>query len=41
VSLCTAGLGIAGLGYEVRTHRRHHRERIAASDESAEPAITA
>jgi uncharacterized membrane protein YdjX (TVP38/TMEM64 family) len=40
VSLCTAGLGIAGLFYEIRTHRRHHRERAAASDPSAEPAIT-
>ena len=25
VSLCTAGVGIAGLIYEIRTHRRHHR----------------
>jgi uncharacterized membrane protein YdjX (TVP38/TMEM64 family) len=40
VSLCTAALGIAGLGYEIRTHRRHHRERLAAADQSAEPAIT-
>jgi uncharacterized membrane protein YdjX (TVP38/TMEM64 family) len=40
VSLCTAALGIAGLGYEIRTHRRHHRERLAASGQSAEPAIT-
>jgi uncharacterized membrane protein YdjX (TVP38/TMEM64 family) len=29
VSLCTASLGIAGLLYEIRIHRRHHRERIA------------
>jgi uncharacterized membrane protein YdjX (TVP38/TMEM64 family) len=40
VSVCTAALGIAGLGYEIRQHRRHHRERLAASDQSAEPAIT-
>src|SRR4029077_19620903 len=31
VSLCTASLGIAGLVYEIRTHRRHHRERLADS----------
>jgi uncharacterized membrane protein YdjX (TVP38/TMEM64 family) len=31
VSLCTASLGIAGLTYEIRTHRRHHRERLADS----------
>ena len=31
VSLCTASLGIAGLIYEIRTHRRHHRERLAES----------
>jgi uncharacterized membrane protein YdjX (TVP38/TMEM64 family) len=27
VSACTASAGIAGLVYEIRTHRRHHRER--------------
>jgi uncharacterized membrane protein YdjX (TVP38/TMEM64 family) len=27
VSLCTAGLGVAGLVYEVRAHRQHHRAR--------------
>ncbi|MCV6982435.1 TVP38/TMEM64 family protein [Mycolicibacterium pulveris] len=26
VSACTASVGIAGLGYEVRAHRRHHRD---------------
>ena len=31
VSLCTASLGIAGLIYEIRTHRRHHHERLADS----------
>ena len=29
VSLCTASVGIAGLIYEIRSHRRHHRERLA------------
>ena len=40
VSLCTASLGVTGLVYEIRTHRRHHRERLAESDQSAEPVIT-
>ncbi len=40
VSLCTASLGVAGLVYEIRTHRRHHRERLAESDQSAERVIT-
>jgi len=40
VSLCTASLGVAGVIYEIRIHRRHHRERVAESDQSAEPAIT-
>ena len=39
VSVCTATVGIAGLIYEIRAHRRHHRERVAAS-EQGEPAIT-
>ena len=42
VSLCTASLGVAGLVYEIRTHRREHRR---ASDDqpadSSEPVITA
>jgi uncharacterized membrane protein YdjX (TVP38/TMEM64 family) len=29
VSFCTASLGVVGLVYEIRTHRRHHRERVA------------
>jgi uncharacterized membrane protein YdjX (TVP38/TMEM64 family) len=41
VSLSTASLGIAGLVYEIRTHRRHHRARVAESDQAGEPAITA
>ena len=40
VSLCTASLGIAGLIYEIRTHRRDHRERLADSAADTEPAIT-
>jgi uncharacterized membrane protein YdjX (TVP38/TMEM64 family) len=35
VSLCTASIGIAGLIYEIRTHRRHHRERQQAVKEPA------
>jgi uncharacterized membrane protein YdjX (TVP38/TMEM64 family) len=41
VSLCTAALGIAGLVYEIRTHRRQHRERLADHTRDAEAAITA
>lgn len=33
VSLCTASVGIAGLIYEIRVHRRHHRERAAETDQ--------
>jgi uncharacterized membrane protein YdjX (TVP38/TMEM64 family) len=40
VSLCTASLGVAGLIYEIRTHRRHHRERLAESEHATEPAIS-
>lgn len=40
VSLCTASLGIAGLIYEIRAHRRHHRKRLADSAPHTEPAIT-
>jgi uncharacterized membrane protein YdjX (TVP38/TMEM64 family) len=39
VSLCTASVGLAGLIYEIRTHRRHHRERHARQQEQ-EPAVT-
>ena len=35
VSLCTASVGVAGLVYEIRTHRRHHRERVAESEQAA------
>jgi uncharacterized membrane protein YdjX (TVP38/TMEM64 family) len=35
VSLCTASIGIAGLIYEIRAHRRHHRERQQAAKEPA------
>ena len=40
VSLCTASLGIAGLIYEIRMHRRHHRARVAVSEQPAAPAVT-
>jgi uncharacterized membrane protein YdjX (TVP38/TMEM64 family) len=40
VSLCTASLGVTGLIYEIRTHRRHHRRRLADSAPDTEPAIT-
>ncbi|KUI02075.1 TVP38/TMEM64 family protein [Mycobacterium sp. IS-3022] len=33
ISLCTASLGVAGLIYEIRVHRRHHRDRIAEADQ--------
>jgi uncharacterized membrane protein YdjX (TVP38/TMEM64 family) len=39
VSLCTASLGIAGMVYEIRTHRRHHRKHTAEQT-AAEPAVT-
>ncbi|EHB50583.1 SNARE associated golgi family protein [Mycolicibacterium rhodesiae JS60] len=35
VSVCTAAVGIAGLAYEVRAHRRHHD---AINDEPTAPA---
>jgi uncharacterized membrane protein YdjX (TVP38/TMEM64 family) len=38
VSLCTASLGIAGLIYEIRTHGRHHRERVAEANRCDDPA---
>jgi uncharacterized membrane protein YdjX (TVP38/TMEM64 family) len=40
VSLCTASLGVAGLIYEIRTHRRHHRERLAESERATASAIS-
>jgi uncharacterized membrane protein YdjX (TVP38/TMEM64 family) len=43
VSLCTASLGIAGMVYEIRTHRRHHRAHTSAqtsANTDAEPAVT-
>lgn len=39
VSLCTAGLGVAGLVFEIRSHRRDQRDK-RTSDESFEPAAT-
>lgn len=35
ISLCTAGVGLAGLAYEVRLHRRHHRESTSEGVRSA------
>ena len=32
VSLCTAGVGVAGLIYEIRSHRRDHRARVAVPE---------
>jgi uncharacterized membrane protein YdjX (TVP38/TMEM64 family) len=41
VSACTAGLGIAGLVHEVRTHRRHdHQASDQGTDRDAEPVVT-
>jgi uncharacterized membrane protein YdjX (TVP38/TMEM64 family) len=40
VSLCTASLGIAGLIYEIRIHRRNHNERVTDPTPDSEPAIT-
>jgi uncharacterized membrane protein YdjX (TVP38/TMEM64 family) len=43
VSLCTASLGAAGMVYEIRTHRRHHREHTSAQvspESEAEPVVT-
>ncbi|GAT09518.1 hypothetical protein AU184_05820 [Mycolicibacterium novocastrense] len=37
ISFCTACLGVAGLVYEVRVHRRHQRERTIAPE--AEEAL--
>ncbi|WP_343600683.1 TVP38/TMEM64 family protein [Mycobacterium sp.] len=38
VSLCTATVGVAVLGYEIRHHRRQHR-RAAQRQDVAEPAL--
>jgi uncharacterized membrane protein YdjX (TVP38/TMEM64 family) len=41
VSACTAGLGVAGLVHEVRTHRRHgHQAPDRDTDRDATPAVT-
>ncbi|MCV7040552.1 hypothetical protein BST36_03500 [Mycolicibacterium moriokaense] len=39
ISFCTACIGVTGLVYEIRAHRRHHRERLADAEESTEPAV--
>jgi len=39
VSLCTAGIGVAGVAYEMRTHRREHRHPDERErDDDREPA---
>ena len=41
VSLCTAAVGVAGLIYEIRTHRRHHRRtRATETRHASEPVST-
>ncbi len=39
ISFCTACVGVAGLVYEIRSHRSNHREREADSQDRAEPAV--
>jgi uncharacterized membrane protein YdjX (TVP38/TMEM64 family) len=39
VSLCTAGVGVAGLIYEIRSHRRDHRACVAVPE--PDNAVTA
>ena len=38
MSVCTASIGIAGLTYEVRSHRRKHHSQ-ADDDQPSEPAV--
>ena len=33
ISACTAAVGVAGLVYEIRVHRRHHRRQAADEDQ--------
>ena len=40
VSVCTAGLGVAGLVYETRHHRRHNRTIQTPTDTPTTPAVT-
>jgi uncharacterized membrane protein YdjX (TVP38/TMEM64 family) len=40
VSLCTAGLGVAGLVYEIRRHRHHRDTSPQQPEPSSTPAIT-
>ena len=40
VSACTASLGVAGLVYEVRSHRRTERSTPAAPETPSEPVVT-
>src|SRR5439155_22124655 len=42
VWLCTSSIGAWGLIYEIRTHRRHHKERVSDSaNRCGEPASVA
>ena len=40
VSVCTAGLGVAGLVYESRHYRRRHADAVPDPDPDTAPAIT-
>ena len=39
VSLCTAAVGIALLGYELHHHRSHTRALVTKNDDAAESAV--
>jgi len=38
ISVCTAGLGVAGLLFEIRSHRRQHH--VSAEDVTSDEAVT-
>ncbi|MCV7092362.1 TVP38/TMEM64 family protein [Mycobacterium interjectum] len=38
VSLCTASVGVTGLVFEIRQHRRHHRRKTHSAPQGEEPA---
>jgi uncharacterized membrane protein YdjX (TVP38/TMEM64 family) len=41
ISVCTASLGVAGLIYELRSHRHHEGASEAApEDDAVEPVVT-
>jgi uncharacterized membrane protein YdjX (TVP38/TMEM64 family) len=39
ISFCTACVGVAGLIYEIRSHRRQHRAQVAESQPVSEPTV--